>query len=145
MSLRTLIESTPLGSTLLVSNGEPRPPERFHRKLSNWNCQNYTGTLVSIETGPGQRPAFVVRQGSMEDTAPIVLQTRYSFDTSLRFEVQRRPTPGSARVVRASRRELLHVAANYGEAVKWLADNLISDALIKVVTEADEEIAEDAA
>lgn len=145
MSLRTMIESTPLGATLLVSNGKPRPPERFHRKLANWNSENYTGTLISIETGPGQSPAFMVRQGLLEDDAAIVFQTRYRFDTSMRFEVQRRPTPGSARIVRANRRELLHVAATHAEAVKWLADNLISDALIEVVTEADSEIAEDAA
>ncbi len=47
MSLRTMIESTPLGATLLVSNGKPRPPERFNRKLSNWNRENYVGTLVA--------------------------------------------------------------------------------------------------
>lgn len=145
MSLRTLIESTPLGATLLVSNGKPRPPERFNRKLSDWNRENYVGTLVAIETAPGQRPAFMVREGSLEDCAPVVFQIRYTFDTSSCFEVKRRPTPGSARVVRANRRELLHLAANHAEAVKWLADNLISDAVIEIVTEAESEIAEDAA
>ncbi len=59
--------------------------------------------------------------------------------------MKRRPTPGSARVVRANRRELLHLAPNHAEAVKWLADNLISDAVIEIVTEAESEIAEDAA
>ncbi|WP_019998516.1 hypothetical protein [Aureimonas ureilytica] len=145
MSLHTLIESSPLGATLLVSNGKPRPPERFNRKLSDWNRENYVGTLVATEMAPGQRPAIMVRKGSLEDNALVIFSARYPLDTSLRFEVKRRPTPGSARVVRANRRELLHLAANHAGAVKWLADNLISDAVIEIVTEAESDIAEDAA
>ncbi|MET0259385.1 MAG: hypothetical protein ABW179_12485 [Methylobacterium sp.] len=145
MSLRTFIDVAPLGALLLVSNGQPRPPERFNRKLSNWKSENYAGTLVAIETAPGQRPTFTVREGQMDEKAAIVFQRRYGFDTSLRFEVQRRPMSGEARVVRASRRELLHMAADHAEAVKWLADNLISDAVIEIVIDLEAEVSEEAA
>ena len=39
----------PLGTQVSVNNGQPRPPERFKRKLADWKCDNYEGVIVRIE------------------------------------------------------------------------------------------------
>src|SRR3546814_8989001 len=52
MSAQYIYDTAPLGSLIRYSNGEPRPPERFRRKLAAWNNDNGTGRLV--ERYPGQ-------------------------------------------------------------------------------------------
>lgn len=37
-----------IGRRVKVSNGQPRPPERFNRKLSDWKHDNFTGILVEV-------------------------------------------------------------------------------------------------
>jgi hypothetical protein len=41
----------PAGTQVRVSNFEPRPPERFNKKLSTWKHSNYTGVIVAFEHG----------------------------------------------------------------------------------------------
>lgn len=36
----------PAGTQVRVSNGVPRPPQRFKRKLAEWNSANYDGVIV---------------------------------------------------------------------------------------------------
>lgn len=36
----------PLGTQVTVSDGTPRPPERFKRKLAAWKHNNYTGVVT---------------------------------------------------------------------------------------------------
>ena len=51
MSAQYIYDTAPLGSLIRYSNGEPRPPERFRRKLAAWNNDNGTGRFV--ERYPG--------------------------------------------------------------------------------------------
>lgn len=37
-----------VGDRVRVSNGLPRPPERFNRKLRDWKDNNYTGTITEV-------------------------------------------------------------------------------------------------
>src|SRR3546814_14375148 len=46
MLAQYIYATAPLGSLIRYSNGEPRPPERFRRKLAAWNNDNVTGRLV---------------------------------------------------------------------------------------------------
>ncbi|EZP69562.1 hypothetical protein BV96_04102 [Sphingomonas paucimobilis] len=46
MSAQSIYDTAPLGSLIRYSNGEPRPPERFTRKLKAWNNDNGIGRLV---------------------------------------------------------------------------------------------------
>lgn len=41
----------PLGTQVSVSNGQPRPPERFNKKLSKWKSENYEGVIVRFQYG----------------------------------------------------------------------------------------------
>lgn len=144
MSITTLLKTAPLGATNLVSNGQPQPHVRFNRKLDRWKTENYSGVLTQIETTPGRRPTVTIRDSETEHS-PIVMQRRYGLDTSLRFEIRRRPTPGSVRVLANGRRELLHLAADREAAEKWAAANNYANAVLEDVTEPEADEAEDAA
>jgi hypothetical protein len=41
----------PNGTQVRVSDGTPRPPERFNKKLSKWKSSNYDGVVVGFEHG----------------------------------------------------------------------------------------------
>lgn len=41
----------PLGTQVTVSDGTPRPPERFKRKLADWKHNNYTGVVTEHTAG----------------------------------------------------------------------------------------------
>jgi len=144
MSISTLFKTAPLGATILVSNGQPRPHARFNRKLARWEMENYSGVLIAVEAGHGHRPTLSIRKGELVDE-PIAYVHRYGLDTSLRFDVQRRPTPGSVRVLAKGRRELLHLAANRDAAEKWAAASNYANAVLEDVTEPEAEEAEEAA
>jgi len=40
-----------LGTYVKVSDGQPRPPERFTRKLKDWKYDNYEGVVVQASEG----------------------------------------------------------------------------------------------
>ena len=38
-----------IGTIVHVSDGTPRPPERFNRKLQTWTHTNYSGILTEVK------------------------------------------------------------------------------------------------
>ncbi len=48
MNAHDLFDTAPLGSLVSFANDQPRPPERFRRKLAAWRTWNGTGRLVAI-------------------------------------------------------------------------------------------------
>lgn len=46
-SFREIFDNVPLGTIVAFSDGTPRPPDRFKRKLSDWENRNGKGRLVS--------------------------------------------------------------------------------------------------
>ena len=45
-----------IGDTVLVSDGQKRPPDRFNRKLAAWKHNNYTGWIKEIGTERDYEP-----------------------------------------------------------------------------------------
>jgi hypothetical protein len=43
------MSSIPVGTVVSVSDGTPRPPERFVKKLSSWRTHNYLGVYLGID------------------------------------------------------------------------------------------------
>lgn len=41
----------PLGTQVTVTDGTPRPPERFNKKLTDWRYKNYEGVIVEVREG----------------------------------------------------------------------------------------------
>jgi len=39
-----------VGQLVQVSNGQPKPPARFTRKLADWNLDNYKAEVTEIES-----------------------------------------------------------------------------------------------
>ena len=44
-----------IGKRVQLSDGTPRPPERFNKKLQAWKNTNYEGTLEKLELATGMR------------------------------------------------------------------------------------------
>lgn len=49
------------GDRVKVSNGQPRPPARFNRKLATWECRNYTGTVKALEAPSDYQPRGAIQ------------------------------------------------------------------------------------
>ena len=97
MSAQHIYDSAPLGSLIRFSNGEPRPPARFTRKLRAWNEENGMGRLVDRSAGrAGVYPSpatFSLHLGNYGSQGTIVMVVRriYTVDSALQFEIAEQP------------------------------------------------------
>ncbi|NMN03815.1 MULTISPECIES: hypothetical protein [unclassified Novosphingobium] len=142
MNAQSVFDAVPLGSLVRFSNGEPRPPARFSRKLKAWNNDNGVGRLVAREPARDgasfRHPAsFTLHLGNYGSEGSIIMVVRrtYSVDSSLEFEVDEYPRPGDAHVLASGsgRDELLHIASDRAAAERWLAANRYTQARIEIV------------
>lgn len=146
MSATTIYNNAPLGSLIRFSNGEPRPPERFKRKVAAWENNNGSGRLVECarpyEVGSYRAPAsFTLQIGSYGSHGVVVLVVRRvcSIDSELHFEIADRPKPGMVRVLTSfqGRDELQYLAADMAEARGWLSEHGYPGARCEVVGDED--------
>ena len=49
MSATTIIDTAPLGALIRYTDGSPKPPARFTKKLAAWERSNGVGRLVKKE------------------------------------------------------------------------------------------------
>ncbi len=143
----------PLGSVIRYSDGTPKPPARFRKKLAAWERRNGVGRLIRKEP-PRERatytsPAcFTLHEGDFGQAGTIVVSVRrvYSIESDLRFELVERPAIGMVRVLQdlGDSPELLHLARDREAAERWLANNRYSRAYLEEVSadEIDAEIVE---
>jgi hypothetical protein len=143
MSAQAVYDRVPLGSLVHYSDGTPRPPERFKRKLSAWENNNNGGRLVrkvaARTVGNATMPASVtLHQGDFGSAGDVVLKAckTFSVDTPLTFIVVERSKPGMVRVLdRADEgAELLDLADDCAAAEAWLATHRYPDAVLDEVT-----------
>jgi hypothetical protein len=133
----------PLGSVIRYSDGTPKPPARFRKKLAAWERRNGVGRLIRKEP-PRERatytsPAcFTLHEGDFGQAGTIVVSVRrvYSIESDLRFELVERPAIGMVRVLQdlGDSPELLHLARDREAAKRWLASNQYSRAYLEEVT-----------
>ena len=142
MSAQHIFDNTPLGSIIKYSDGEPKPPARFTRKLEHWERSNGSGRLIrkspGRDVGNYQCPASItVHEGDLGGggIVLIVLHRSFSVDTRFRFEVIETPALGSVRVLGqyGAGTELLHLAASYEAAARWLKYHPHSNAVLEEV------------
>ena len=50
MSATTIIKTAPLGALIRYTDGSPKPPARFTKKLAAWERSNGIGRLVKKRT-----------------------------------------------------------------------------------------------
>jgi len=65
-----------IGQRVAVSNGQPKPPERFNRKLADWKHSNYTGWIKEIEEERSYQPygGLILKRDEYPDSAMMVFQ-----------------------------------------------------------------------
>ena len=146
MSASLIYDRAPIGSIVAWSDGTPRPPERFKKKLAAWLTRNSKGRLIRKEgprqsgnyTSPGYFTLHEADFGSGNTTAMRIHRT-FGLDSDLTFKVLERPALGSIRVFdrAGSSAELVHLADNREAAAAWLKEHGYPNAVLEEVT-ADE-------
>ncbi len=146
MSAHTIYDCASLGSVIRYSDGTPKRPVRFIKKLSAWEGRNGTGRLVKKEPPQSRAtyssPAcFTLHEADFGQGGIIVVSVRrtWSVESDLRFEIIERPAIGMVRVLQklGDSPELLHLGRDRQAAERWLASNQYSLAYIEQVS-ADE-------
>ncbi len=146
MRAQQIYDTAPLGSLIRFSNGEPRPPARFTRKLRAWDNENGVGRLVErsperIAATYRSAPSFTLHLGNYgsEGTVVLVVRRGYSVESSLDFEIAEAPKPGMVRLLTpiGNREELQHLAADMDAAERWMAAHRYHDIRAEVIGDPD--------
>lgn len=139
---RHVFDHAPLGALIRFSDGTPRPPDRFRRKLQAWEHTNATGTLTAKRTGSDNLPStFTLLIGEITSKAGVTLATfyrSYSVVNDLTFSIERVPKAGQVLILSspADNPALLHLANDQDEADAWLRQHNYSDACCETVPDA---------
>lgn len=146
MSAQHIYDTGPIGSFITFSNGEPRPPKRFTRKLRAWNNDNGIGRLVERSpehVGATYRsPAtFTLHLGNYGSQGIIVMVVRrvYSVESALHFEIAETPKPGMVRLLTpiGDHEELQFLAPDMAAAEAWMEKHHYSRIRAEIVPDPD--------
>ena len=144
MSATHIIDAAPLGALVRYSDGSPKPPARFTKKLAAWERSNGIGRLVKKEPprmhGARTSPAsFTLHEGNFSSDGVILvtIMRSHSADSALSFDVVEVPQPGQVKILLdfGGATELLHLAANQVAAELWIAREGYRKARLEVVGE----------
>ena len=142
MSAQAIMDHAPLGAIIRFSDGTPRPPDRFRRKLADWENRNDKGRLIRKERArvgaslnyPG---GFSLHLGDYGSNGVVVIKFTRSFQvtTPLDFEIEGLPPPGSIRILRqvGEVEELEYLAPDASAADEWLARNQMAKVRLETV------------
>ncbi|RWB28898.1 MAG: hypothetical protein EOQ41_16985 [Mesorhizobium sp.] len=129
MSAHIVYDTAPLGALIHYSDGTPRPPARFAKKLAAWERCNGLGRLVRKEP-LRDRPAYcapasiILNEGNFASGSVILVTVmrEHSLDSDLRYEIDERPAIGVVRILLpvGDNLELLHLADSREAAELWL-------------------------
>ena len=141
-ALSDLIRTAPLGALLRYSNGQPRPPARFNKKLAAWERSNGVGRLIK-KTPAVVRPSYSLPEGftlhhgdfGSGGVIVMVVTMTYHVTSALHFEIDEQPTDGMVRVLTQWEGvdELRYLAPDMATAQRWFASNRYSNARFEVV------------
>ncbi|MBX9827958.1 MAG: hypothetical protein K2Y27_23555 [Xanthobacteraceae bacterium] len=143
MSARSIFDNAPLGAIVRYSDGAPRPPARFTKKLAAWENANNGGRLVRKTPtrtlgNYTSRASFTLHQGDYGNAGVVVLKVfkTFSVDSALTFTVVERPAPGTVRVFDrcGDDAELVYLAASRSDAETWLKAHGYPNAVLDEVT-----------
>jgi hypothetical protein len=125
MSATTIIDNAPLGALIRYTDGSPKPPARFTKKLAAWKRSNGMGRLVKKEpprayptwTAPA---SFTLHKGNFASDRVILvtIMRSHSADSQLTFEVAEEPKPRQVRVLLEFGGDISETRDVIGNAVK---------------------------
>ncbi|WP_336963688.1 hypothetical protein [Sphingobium aquiterrae] len=141
-SAQYVYDHAPLGALIKYVSGEPRPPERFTRKVRAWEAENGTGRLVERRPDSGSHPAtFTLHMGDFGSEGIIVMVVRrlFSAESKKPFEILGTPEPGMVRVLTGhdGREELRFLAPDMAAAKRWMTEHHYSDMRAEIVVDPD--------
>ena len=132
----------PLGALIRYTDGSPKPPARFTKKLAAWERSNGVGRLVKKEP-PRPCPtwtaptSFTLHEGSFASDGVILvtIMRSHSADSALVFEVAEERKAGQVRVLLyfGCNTELLHLVESVTAAELWIAKEGYRNARFKIV------------
>lgn len=143
MSARSIFDSAPIGAIIRYSDGAPRPPARFKKKLAAWERHNSGGRLIRKEAerrvGNMTLPAAItLHEGDYGGGGVVVLRVHrtFSVDSALNFVVTEQPAAGAVRVFnrRGDDAELVYLAGSRPDAETWVKSHGYPDAVLDEVT-----------
>ncbi len=148
MSATIIIDTAPLGALIRYTDGSPKPPARFTKKLAAWERSNGVGRLVKKEP-PRPYPtwtapdSFTLHEGnfSSEGVILVTIMRSHSVDSQLNFEVVEEPKAGQVRVLLdfGGSTELLHLASSVAAAELWIAKEGYRNARFEIVGAEDDD------
>lgn len=143
MSAHVIYDTAPIGAIIAWSDGTPRPPKRFSRKLSAWQTDNSRGRLIqkqrerlvgSLTLSAG----FTLHEADLGADGVIAIRVHrtFSLGSSLHFTVLERPAVGMIRIFDrpGEGAKLVHLAAHRQEAEEWLSRNGYPQAILEEVS-----------
>ena len=144
MSATTIINTAPLGALIRYTDGCPKPPARFTKKLAAWERSNGVGRLVKKEP-PRPYPtrtvpaSFTLHEGnfSSEGVILVTIMCSHSADSQLSFEVVEKPKVGQVSVLLdfGGNAELLHLASSITAAELWIAKEGYRNDRLEIVSD----------
>lgn len=143
MSAQRIFDHAPLGAIVRYSDGTPKPPARFRRKVAAWETRNNGGRLIrkqaAARVGNTMLPAsFTLHKGDYGGNGVVILRAHQSFsvDSKLSFVVAEHPMIGTVRVLDqpGESGELVYLATNHADAENWLKSHGYPDAVLDEVT-----------
>jgi len=146
MSAHTIFDNAPIGSLIAWSDGTPRPPARFNKKLAAWRTNNSRGRLIRKQGARGVgnislSACFTLHEADYGAGGVIAVRVHrtFSVESKLRFTVVERPAVASVRVFdrAGDDAELVYLATNEADAREWLTRHGYPRAVLEEVT-ADE-------
>ena len=148
MPANSIIDTAPLGALIRYTDGSPKPPARFTKKLAAWERSNGVGRLVKKEP-PRPYPtwtapdSFTLHEGnfSSEGVILVTIMRSHSVDSQLNFEVVEEPKAGQVRVLLdfGGSTELLHLASSVAAAELWIAKEGYRNARFEIVGAEDDD------
>ena len=148
MSANTIIDTAPLGALIRYTDGSPKPPARFTKKLAAWERSNGVARLVKKEP-PRPYPtwtapdSFTLHEGnfSSEGVILVTIMRSHSVDSQLNFEVVEEPKAGQVRVLLdfGGSTELLHLASSVAAAELCIAKEGYRNARFEIVGAEDDD------
>lgn len=105
MNAAELMRTVPLGAFIRYSDGTPRPPERFNKKLNAWKRSNGTGLLTGKSaasrgaSGYQGGASFQMREAEYgtASTICLIVNIHHSEESAYDYEVLELPT-GTVRI-----------------------------------------------
>ncbi|KPH82387.1 hypothetical protein [Bosea vaviloviae] len=146
MSAHAIHDNAPIGSIIAWSDGTPRPPERFTRKLAAWLTSNGKGRLIRKQPSRSMgtlslSASFTLHEADFGTGGVVAIRVHrtFSLDSTLYFSVVERPAIGLVRVFDrpGEAAELVHLASHRPAAKEWLSRHGYPLAVLEEVT-ADE-------